>query len=111
MDEAELSLRRSQMGRSARSFLAAGHRPVEEQGPGYWVALSGASSPDANMALVDSGDSALLVTVLEKVHESGYPTLFMLAGDGRRGQARCPVAARGRHAIHDPCADAVRPAP
>ena len=90
MDEAELSLRRSQMGRSARSFLASGHHPVEEQGPGYWVALSGAPSPDANMALVDSDDSALLASVLGKVHESGFPTLFVLAGDGRRGRLGTP---------------------
>ena len=60
MDEAELSLRRSQMGRSARSFLVAGSRCVESQGPGYWVALSGVPSPDANMALVDTSDPAVL---------------------------------------------------
>ena len=90
MDEAELAVRRSQMGRSARSFLVSGYRPVEEQGPGYWMAFSGAPSPDANMALVDSGDSALLATVLELVHESGFPTLFMLAGEGRRARLGVP---------------------
>ena len=84
MDEAELSVRRSQMGRSARAFLVCGRRPVQNQGPGYWVALSGAPSPDANMALVDSNDSAVLASALRQVEDSGFPTLFMLAGPGRR---------------------------
>ncbi|MGA2803588.1 MAG: hypothetical protein ABSF89_04240 [Acidimicrobiales bacterium] len=86
MDEAELSLRRSQMGRSARSFLVAGSRCVESQGPGYWVALSGAPSPDANMALVDTSDPAVLAAVVGQVQDSGLPTLIMLAGSGRRGE-------------------------
>jgi GNAT superfamily N-acetyltransferase len=72
------------MGRSARAFLVCGRRPVQNQGPGYWVALSGAPSPDANMALVDSNDSAVLASALRQVEDSGFPTLFMLAGPGRR---------------------------
>jgi hypothetical protein len=86
VDEAELSLRRSQMGRSARSFLAPGRHRAEDQGPGYWVALSGAPSPDANMALVDSSDPAVLATVLRQIQDSGFPMLFMLAGAGRRSE-------------------------
>jgi len=86
VDEAELSLRRSQMGRSARSFLAPGRHRLEDQGPGYWVALSGAPSPDANMALVDSSAPAVLATVLQQIQDSGFPTLCMLAGAGRRSE-------------------------
>src|ERR1017187_208149 len=73
VDEAELSLRRSQMGRSARSFLAPGRHRLEDQGPGYWVALSGAPGPDANMALDDSSDPAVLATVLRQIQDSGFP--------------------------------------
>jgi GNAT superfamily N-acetyltransferase len=35
------------------------------------------------MALVYSGDSAVLANVLRQVHDSGIPTLVMLAGAGR----------------------------
>jgi hypothetical protein len=38
-----------------------------------WVALSGAPSPDANMALVDSSDPAVLATVLRQIQDSGSP--------------------------------------
>ena len=86
MKEAELSLRRSQMGRSARSFLVAGRRSVQDQGPGYWVALSGAPSPEANMALVDTSDRAVLAAVVRRVQDSGLPTLVVLAGAGRDGE-------------------------
>jgi hypothetical protein len=51
-----------------------------------WVALSGAPSPDANMALVDSSDPAVLATVLRQIQDSGFPMLFMLAGAGRRSE-------------------------
>lgn len=83
MDEVELSLRRSQMGRSARSFLGTGSRCLASAGPGYWVALSGAPSPDANVALVDTSDAAVLAAVVGQVQDSGLPTLIMLAGSGR----------------------------
>jgi GNAT superfamily N-acetyltransferase len=86
VDEAELSLRRSQMGHSARSFLVAGNRAVQDQGPGYWVALSGAPSPDANMALVDTGDSGVLAAVVRRIEDAGLPTLIILAGAGRGAQ-------------------------
>jgi GNAT superfamily N-acetyltransferase len=74
------------MGRSARAFLVAGTRCVESQGPGYWVALSGAPSPDANMALVDTDDATVLAAVVGQVRDSGLPTLIMLAGSGRGGE-------------------------
>ena len=84
MDAVDLALRRSQMGRSARGFLAAGPKPVAEQGEGYWVALSGAPSADANMALVDRDDAAVRSRVLHVVATSGAPTLLIQAGDAAR---------------------------
>lgn len=83
MQEPELALRRSQMGRSALSFVTRGPQGVGAQGPGYWVALSGAPSPDANMALADTSEAAAVAAALSIVEQEGYPTLFMLAGDAR----------------------------
>jgi hypothetical protein len=83
MNQAELAIRRSQLGKSARCFVATGPRSLGEQGPGYWVALSGAPVDDANMALVDRSDPATLEKAVGLVERAGFPTLFMLAGGGR----------------------------
>jgi hypothetical protein len=83
MDEAELVIRRSQMGKSARSFVTAGPAALDELAAGYWLALSGAPSPDLNVAFVDSGDPTVLAHALRVTEGSGYPSLFVLAGDCR----------------------------
>jgi GNAT superfamily N-acetyltransferase len=83
VDAAEVVLRRSQMGRSVRSFFVAGPRPSNDQGDGYWIVLSGAPSPDANMALVDSTDPAVLATALDYVEAAAVPAILMLAGEAR----------------------------
>ena len=80
MDEAELVIRRSQMGKSARSFVTAGPDALDEQAAGYWLALSGAPSPDLNVAFVDSGDPTVLEHALRVTEGSGFPSLFVLAG-------------------------------
>ena len=64
-------------------MLGGGPAPVFDLGEGYWMALSGAPSPDMNMALVSSGGTSAVAGVLDRVTESGIPTLFMLAGDCR----------------------------
>lgn len=83
MDETELVIRRSQMGRSARSFVTPGPRAISEQVDGYWLALSGAPSADLNVAFVDSGDPAVLAHALQRTERSGFPSLFSLAGPSR----------------------------
>jgi GNAT superfamily N-acetyltransferase len=83
VDEAELARRRSQFGRSCRSLLANSPRSLGAQGPGFWIALSGAPSPDLNMVLVDSPDAATLAHAMTTVQQAGLPTLFMLAGKCR----------------------------
>lgn len=81
MEEVELSLRRSQMGRSTQGWVQhAGPRAVGELGAGHWLMLSGAPSPDVNMALVHDGVSATLADTQHTVETAGYPSLFMLAG-------------------------------
>lgn len=47
------------------------------------MALSGAASPDMNLALVSSGGTTAVDDVLNRVTESGIPTMFMLAGECR----------------------------
>jgi hypothetical protein len=80
MDEAELAVRRSQMGESACRFLGTGPRSIVRQGPGYWVALSGARLDDANLALVDTRDPTMLAHALEQIERPGFPTSLSLAG-------------------------------
>jgi hypothetical protein len=86
MDEAELAMRRSQMGKSACCFLGTGPRSIVRQGPGYWVALSGARLDDANLALVDTRDPTLLAQALEQIERPGFPTSLSLAGPCRGSQ-------------------------
>ena len=86
MDEAELGHRRSQMGRSARSFVTAGPDAISEQAEGYWLALSGAPSPDLNVRFVDSGDPSVLSYALQRTEQSGFPSLFALAGQCREAE-------------------------
>jgi Acetyltransferase (GNAT) domain len=84
MDEAELSLRRSQMGQSVQPWvLASGSQAVGGLGTGHWLMLSGAPSPDVNVALVYDGDPETLANTRHRVETAGYPTLFMLAGPSK----------------------------
>src|SRR5579863_2675904 len=81
MGSADLAVRRAQMGRSLQPMVQAnGLRAVGEVGTGYWMALFGVPSPDANLALVDSDDTAIVAETKGKVEATGYPTVFMLAG-------------------------------
>jgi len=90
VDETELAIRRSQMGRSARSFVTPGPDAVSEQAEGYWLALSGAPSPDLNVAFVDSSDPAVLAHALQRTERSGFPSLFSLAGPCRDAELGPP---------------------
>lgn len=81
MDPNAISRRRDQMGQAAGDMLRGGPAPVIDRGEGYWMALSGAPSPDMNMSLVSRGGAAAVARVLDRVEVSGIPTLFMLAGE------------------------------
>lgn len=48
--------------------------------PGWWAALSGMPSADANMVLVHEDEPAAVKEALGLVAERGAPALFMLAG-------------------------------
>jgi len=84
VNEGELSLRRSQMGRGCQPWVVhGGPRAVGDVAPGAWLMLTGAPSPDVNMALVHDGDAQTLATTKHAVEAAGYPTLFMLAGHSK----------------------------
>jgi GNAT superfamily N-acetyltransferase len=81
VDEGELSLRRSQMGRGCQPWVVhGGPRAVGGVAGGAWLMLTGAPSPDVNMALVHDGDAQTLATTKQAVEAAGFPTLFMVAG-------------------------------
>jgi hypothetical protein len=61
-------------------MVGGGPRPIIDEGVGYWIALSGVPSPDMNTSLVSSGGTGVVARVLERVRDSGVPSLFMVAG-------------------------------
>lgn len=89
MDEAELARRREQMGRGITPW-ASGPGATSELGDGYWVQLTGAPSPDANMALVSSASDAALTAAGDLVAAAGVPAIFMLAGAAAAAGRRPP---------------------
>ena len=80
MNEAELSSRRRQMGESLALLSSVGPRPHREHGTGYWIAMSGVPSPDANVAFVETNDPGVLRHVLGVVDVMSLPTTLVLAG-------------------------------
>jgi GNAT superfamily N-acetyltransferase len=50
--------------------------------PGWWLSLSGAPSPDANMVLVHDRDEVALGRALDRVAAMACPALLMLGGGG-----------------------------
>jgi len=81
MNSNDINRRRDQMGQAAGEMLRGGPAPVIDRGEGYWIALSGAPSPDMNMTLVSRGGAPAVAGVLDRVTDSGIPTLFMLTGE------------------------------
>ena len=77
--EEELRAYRAAYGRGASVFAAA-TGGVEHE---YWYALSGASHPDYNMALVSDGDvHAHAAECIGTLFDGGQPGVGMLAGRG-----------------------------
>jgi GNAT superfamily N-acetyltransferase len=75
------------MGRGCQPLAVhGGPRAVGDVAGGAWLMLTGAPSPDANMALVHDGDAHTLATTKQAVEAAGYPTLFMLAGRSKGSQ-------------------------
>jgi GNAT superfamily N-acetyltransferase len=89
MDENELSLRRTQMGRVCET-LATGADMEHQVEAGWWLGLTGAPSPDLNMALLHKHDSVALAEVLGRIAARGCPAFVMLAGDGTSLEGELP---------------------
>ena len=81
MDAHELALRRTQMGRGITCLAAANMESAVEDG--WWLVLTGAPSPDMNMALLHRDNRTDLAHVLERVAHIDCPALLMFAGEGR----------------------------
>ena len=89
MDDAELTLRRTQMGRGISSIgTSAVTARVED---GWWIVLTGAPSPDMNMALLHRNDDEALALVLRSMEDVGCPALMMFAGEGRSLASQLPT--------------------
>ena len=81
MDEQELALRRTQMGRTTKPWIDhAGPDALWGLDDGGWLFMSGAPSSAVNLALVHDGDPATLAKTRGRVQEAGFPTVLMLAG-------------------------------
>jgi N-acetylglutamate synthase-like GNAT family acetyltransferase len=76
MEALELERRRRQMGESIQDWGA-----TAEVGDGYWVALMGMDSPDANVALLSASAPSVAARVLELIKQADVPALVLLAGD------------------------------
>jgi GNAT superfamily N-acetyltransferase len=90
MTEDELARRRTLMGRGAQGWVTPGmYGAVDDR---HWAVVSGADSPDLNMALVHADDPVLLDRPLAEVAARGCPALLMLAGPGKALAGRLPAS-------------------
>lgn len=89
MDRNDLALRRTQMG-GVCSALATGTDMEYQVEAGWWLVLTGAPSPDVNMALLHQRDSAALTEVLRRIAASACPAFVMLAGDATSLEGELP---------------------
>jgi GNAT superfamily N-acetyltransferase len=80
VNAADLSERRTQMGRSIQPWIPAnGARAVGEVTTDYWIVLTGSPGPDGNMALVHDGIKSTLELVKDRLEAKGFPSLLILA--------------------------------
>ena len=89
MDQNELALRRTQMGWVCAA-LATGTDMEYQVDAGWWLGLTGAPSPDVNMALLHQRDSSALAEELRRIEARGCPAFVMPAGDGRSLESELP---------------------
>jgi hypothetical protein len=80
MYRTELERLRSLMGQSIQGWSTE-PSAVGEVGDGYWAVLSGAPSPDVNLALVWSPAPDALRRPLDLIEQIGAPALLNIAGD------------------------------
>jgi GNAT superfamily N-acetyltransferase len=82
MEQGDVARWRQQMGQGIAPW-ASKPGMVGEVGATSWLMLTGAPSPDVNMALVYDDDPDVLSSVLKKIEQLGCPALVLLAGDGK----------------------------
>ena len=82
MDEAELVVRRTQVGRGTEG-MSRGTDWEVAVGPDHWLFVSGLPSTDANRAMVHGADRDLVEGVVARIDEVGCPAIVILAGPGQ----------------------------
>jgi GNAT superfamily N-acetyltransferase len=82
MEQGKAALWRQQMGQGIAPW-ASKPGMVGEVGASSWLMLTGAPSPDVNMALVYDDAPNVLASVLENIEQLDCPALVLLAGDGK----------------------------
>jgi GNAT superfamily N-acetyltransferase len=75
---------RQQMGRGIADWAKAPGM-LHEADASSWLMLSGAPSPDVNMALVYDDDPDVMSSVLSSIEQMNCPALLLLAGAGKSG--------------------------
>jgi GNAT superfamily N-acetyltransferase len=82
MEQDDVAGWRKQMGQGIDAWASGpgGMHVVDE---GFWLMLTGAPSPDVNLALVYDDDPAVLSTVVTHIEQMGCPALLLLAGAAR----------------------------
>lgn len=82
MEQGDVARWRHQMGQGITPWANQPGR-VGEVGTSSWLMLTGAPSPDVNMALVYDNGPHVLSSVLTNIEHLGCPALVSLAGDGK----------------------------
>jgi isopentenyl diphosphate isomerase/L-lactate dehydrogenase-like FMN-dependent dehydrogenase len=82
MEQGDVARWRQQRGQGIAPW-ASKPGMLAEVGASSWLMLTGAPSPDVNMALVYDDDPDVLSSVLKNIEQLGCPALVLLAGDGK----------------------------
>jgi hypothetical protein len=82
MPSVDVAQRRTQMGQALQEWVSS-PRMVHRVTESSWVFLSGAPTPDLNLALVHDGAAGTMDAVLSAVTDVGCPTLLMTAGEAK----------------------------
>jgi len=90
MDEAELALKRIQMGLGIEAWGRGGPGWATGVGPDHWYLLTGLPSADANMALVHGAEAARRDDMLSRIEAAACPAIMILAGPGEALAAGMP---------------------
>jgi GNAT superfamily N-acetyltransferase len=94
MGQDDVARWRKQMGLGIEGW-GSGPDMVYEVRQNSWLLLSGAPSPDVNMALIYDDDPEVLSDVMGEIERLGCPALVLLTGDGLKRVGDLPAVWAG----------------